>query len=114
MCKADEGRGSGCDPSQVVGGEVRIEVGRWRDRLHDVSVRKGNAHGVPDEGSARLVFEEHDVVLGVTRGVHDLDGPPVSERDPVSLLEDEQSVLADRLHGTPEVMHSLVAIDPLR
>jgi len=71
------------------------EIGRGRDRLHQVAVREGDAHGIADEAGPGVRLVEDHVVAGVARRVHDIDGAAGSERDPVSFLEHEQPILGE-------------------
>ncbi len=53
-------------------------------------------------------------MLGVPRGVHDLQGASPAQRQAVPLVEDEESGRVERLHGAPVVSHLLLAVDARR
>ena len=93
--------------------ERLIKVGRRGDRLHHVAVGKGDPDRVADEHAPRHVLAEHDVVLGVSRRIHDVELAACSERDSRTLVQDEEPILGDRVHRPPQRLHTLRCVDAL-
>ena len=67
----------------------RVEVRRRGNRLHEMAVRVAQTNRVSDEHAARLFVVKHDVVLGVSRRVHDIEISTAAQRDPITLIEDQ-------------------------
>ncbi len=110
--EAQERRIESCHAAQLGDDEVGIEVGRRSHGLGEMAVWEGDAHRVPDEAPTAGRIEEHDVVLGVARGVEHVEGATPAEPYGVAVVEDEQAVVGYRLHRAPQCRHPVLSVDP--